>query len=438
MKSHTQRDWLQVRDAADLLGVSEKTLRNWDRSGKLRPARHPINGYRQYRASDLHSLKKDLQPPAFVQQTMDFQDVTSATTGPPVIPTPPTRSSTDPSAMHWRAEVALDPKHRPQLWDRPASTVRRDWRKYPQEAHLLDRNCQNYRRLLPREIAVLQGFEAGLASNDRFSARQIIAALGNAVPPALAEAVVNAVVKPRTWRNYTALEICAGIGGITRAVSKVGFDHLLCVDIDPVCAAFLADLPGLDSAAIETNDLRYTNFGRFKGRIGLLTGGPPCQPWSSGGLRRGSEDDRDVLGEMPQLVADIEPEAFVFENVAGLTTGQNRTYFDRLVSRLQNPAPGLSYGTLAAKFNAADFGVPQIRERVFIVGFRDESAAAVHRCFDRVWASRTHRDPTLADTARRDWVAIGAAIEHLGDPGGWRPWFAGTGGVDKEWDEDDR
>jgi hypothetical protein len=55
--------------------------------------------------------------------------------------------------------VALDPKHRPQSWDEPSSTVRREWCRYPQEAHLLDVDNWRYRRLTVDEIAILQGFE---------------------------------------------------------------------------------------------------------------------------------------------------------------------------------------------------------------------------------------------------------------------------------------
>jgi site-specific DNA-cytosine methylase len=423
MKVLTQRDWLRVGDAASLLGISEKTLRNWDRAGKLRPVRHPINGYRLYRASDLHRLKRDLENPPHVQHALDFSGIASSVTTIAEPKNVPTARSITPGLMHWRAEVALDPKHRPQLWNKPSSTVRRDWRKYPQEAHVLDRECRNYRKLIPKEIAVLQGFEPTLVAETGFSDRQLIAALGNAVPPAMAGAVIKAVSRARSWKHRTAIEVCAGIGGLTRGVADAGFEHLVCVDIDPVCIAFLNRLPELRSSKIELIDMRYANLGRFRGQVGLLTGGPPCQPWSAGGLRRGSADDRDVLGEMPNLVADIAPEAFVFENVAGLTTGQNRRYFDSLMERFQAPAPGLRYATLGAKFNAADFGVPQFRERVFIVGLRDDSAATIHRCFDEVWRSRTHRDPAVGDSARQEWISVGSAIEPLGDPGGWRAWF---------------
>ena len=432
MKTLTQRDWLQVADAASLLGVSQKTLRNWDKAGKLRPARHPINGYRLYRAADLHSLKRELQGPAHVQQAFEFLAPVEKTT----VPSPKiiqSDSNANPE-MHWKAEVALDPKHRPQLWDRPSSTVRRDWRKYPQEAHVLDRECRNYRRLNPKEIAVLQGFEPELVGNSGFSDRQLIAAIGNAVPPSLGRAVIQAVSDARSWKRRTAIEICAGIGGLTRGTTDAGFEHLLCLDIDPVCTAFLNRLPQLKPAQIADTDLRYARLNRFKGQVGLLCGGPPCQPWSAAGLRKGSEDDRDVLSEMPNLVAEILPEVFVFENVAGLTTGQNKKYFDDLMGRFQRPAPGVRYGVLAAKFNAADFGVPQTRERIFIIGFHDDSAMRVHECFDQIWRARTHRDRSISDPSRQEWRTVGSAIGPLGDPGGWKSWFGSSIKLDEELD----
>jgi len=428
MKALSERDWLKVGDAASLLGVSEKTLRNWDKAGKLRPARHPINGYRLYHAADLHQLKRELRTPAYVQQLFEFAAAPPETPAPPV----PNRSRSDVEKMHWKAEVALDPKHRPQLWDSPSSTVRRDWRKYPQEAHILDGDCKRYRKLTPAEIAVIQGFEPELVANTGFSQRQLIAALGNAVPPAMGRAVMKAVVDSRKWSSRTAIEVCAGIGGLTRGTAAAGFEHSLCLDIDPVCVAFLNRLPQLRPSQIDSTDFRYAGLDRFKGQVGILCGGPPCQPWSAAGLRKGSEDSRDVLGEMSKLVAEIEPEAFVFENVAGLTTGQNKRYFDNLMENLQHPAPRLRYGTLAAKFNAADFGVPQIRERIFIVGFRDEPASSVYQCFDRVSQSRTHRDRRISDSSRQEWRSIGSTIRSLEDPGGWKSWFGSV-----EHDEED-
>ena len=56
------RDFVKIHEAAELLGVTEQTLRNWDRARKLKPVRHPINGYRMYRVADLHSILGELEP----------------------------------------------------------------------------------------------------------------------------------------------------------------------------------------------------------------------------------------------------------------------------------------------------------------------------------------------------------------------------------------
>jgi len=116
------RDYLRIQEAAEILGVSEQTLRNWDRSGKLRVHRHPINGYRLYRATDLHALLRKLRQgdegsgdadPRGSQLSLDLAgvapewEVNERTYSEPTSAPP----------CHWRAEVALDPKHRPQRWD---------------------------------------------------------------------------------------------------------------------------------------------------------------------------------------------------------------------------------------------------------------------------------------------------------------------------------
>src|SRR5690348_2752151 len=135
------RDYLKIQEAAEALGVSEQTLRNWDKAGKLRAHRHPINGYRLYRASDLHALLEQITPEDRVGSQLALG-----------LPTTPHPSAGDHAASalppsHWSAAVALDPKHRPQRWDAVASTVRRDWRKAPQEAYVMDARGKAYRRL---------------------------------------------------------------------------------------------------------------------------------------------------------------------------------------------------------------------------------------------------------------------------------------------------
>src|SRR5262249_11862838 len=152
-------------------------------------------------------------------------------------------------------------------------------------------------------------------------------------------------------------------------------------------------------------------------------GGPPCQPWSRSGFGLGHDDQRDLLGHIHEAVADIQPEVFLFENVPGLASLQNEPYLRALLERLRYPAPALRYGVLAAVLNAADFGVPQIRERIFILGLRDAPASEASRCFDAVEELQTHQRSSGSRTSLPSWRTVGSALANQKDPGGWRRWI---------------
>ena len=405
------RDYIKIGEAAKILGVTEQTLRNWDNRGKLVPLRHPINGYRMYRVAEVHSILKDLRT---TQASLPFDQLPRSTqeTAKDMLP-----------ACHWTPEVALDPKHRPQHWHLPATTVRRDWRKFPQEAHVLDDTGQKYRRFTVDEIALLQGFEPEITHLGGLTDRQRVAALGDAVPPPLARAIMEGVDSHWTWHNRTALEICAGIGGLAQGAASIGLDHLLLVDHDGICGKLLRKQRHWMPDRVHVLDLRAVDFSKFWGKVGLLSGGPPCQPWSQSGHRLGHEDERDLLGGIDALVATIEPEAFLFENVPGLLSHQSERYLRNLVERLRYPRPGLRYGVLVAIFNAADYGVPQIRERIFVLGLRDMAASRASKCFDTIELLQTHQRPGGPRTSLPNWRTVGDVLAKQGDPGGWRRWI---------------
>lgn len=409
------RDYVRISEAAKILGVTEQTLRNWDHRGKLAPMRHPINGYRMYKVADIHSILRTEDP---VQKTFLFASDDTASESMNVaehdddILLPP---------CHWSADVALDPKHRPQHWHRPSSTVRRDWKKYPQEAHVIDGSGTKYRRLSVDEIAILQGFDPKVSQVAGLTDRQRIAALGDAVPPPLSKALVSAIDESWNFSNRSALEICAGIGGLAEGSASIGLEHRLLVDFSEDCGKFLSNCRPWPSDCVKVGDAREVHYSTYTGTIGLMSGGPPCQPWSQAGTRLGHEDERDLLGGIHQAVATVRPEVFLFENVPGLARGENRAYLDALINRLRAPVEGLSYGVMVAQLNAADFGVPQSRERLFILGFRGSPASKVLACFDRAAAKRTH--DKAGRHGRPAWVSIGKAIGMREDPGGWRRWI---------------
>lgn len=132
------------------------------------------------------------------------------------------------------------------------------------------------------------------------------------------------------------------------------------------------------------------------GDVDLITGGPPCQPFSLGGKARSADDPRDMFPATTAVIEALRPRAFVIENVRGLTRASFSDYFEFIRLRLQHPEiraregeawteharrlqkehtsvrSDLTYKLVTKVVDAADFGVPQRRHRVFIVGFRSD------------------------------------------------------------------
>lgn len=144
-------------------------------------------------------------------------------------------------------------------------------------------------------------------------------------------------------------------------------------------------------------DIRTVSFQEWQGKVELVSGGPPCQPFSIGGKHQGYRDERDMFPHAVHVVRTVRPKAFVFENVRGLLRKSFATYFEYILLQLQYPElirrgdelwsdhlsrlekhhtsgteRGLQYRVVYQKLDAADFGVPQHRERVVIVGFRSD------------------------------------------------------------------
>ncbi len=144
------------------------------------------------------------------------------------------------------------------------------------------------------------------------------------------------------------------------------------------------------------SDVRAINFSVHQDKIDLVTGGPPCQPFSLGGKHKGFDDERDMWPEAVRAVRETRPKAFIFENVKGLTRASFATYLSYITLQLRFPElvrrgddwqdhlarlekhqtsksrGGLRYRVLFRVLNAADYGVPQKRERVVFVGFRSD------------------------------------------------------------------
>lgn len=198
-----------------------------------------------------------------------------------------------------------------------------------------------------------------------------------------------------------AIELFAGAGGLGIAVSGAGFKPVLVVERDQWCCQTIREnIPHLGGPVADwplpsEGDIRDVDFGYLLGRVDIVTGGPPCQPFSIGGLHRAHDDHRDMWAESVRVVRETRPRAFIFENVKGLTRQAFSEYLRYILLQLQHPslerlrneswadhsrrlqrnggkAGAGEYRVAHALLNAANYGVPQRRERVVIVGFRSD------------------------------------------------------------------
>lgn len=158
------------------------------------------------------------------------------------------------------------------------------------------------------------------------------------------------------------IDLFSGAGGLSLGLKRAGFQMVACVEIKREAMETYASH---DADAIHFNtDIRAVDFNRFRSTVDLVTGGPPCQPFSIGGLRKASADTRDMIPEFIRCLQEVQPAAFLMENVPGLMQKAARPYFDSVISRLSACGYRLNWAVL----NAADYGVPQKRRRLFLLG----------------------------------------------------------------------
>ena len=165
--------------------------------------------------------------------------------------------------------------------------------------------------------------------------------------------------------DFSFIDLFAGIGGFRLALESVGghclgFSEIAPDAIHTYCANFG-----------DTEDCNFGDITKLKDlpRHDFMTAGVPCQSWSIAGKNLGFDDDRGQLwNDTLYLLNKVRPKAFIFENVKGLSDPRNQKALDYILSRIKQA------GYHAEKFvlNAYDYGVPQTRVRIYIIGFKDE------------------------------------------------------------------
>lgn len=185
----------------------------------------------------------------------------------------------------------------------------------------------------------------------------------------------------------THASLFSGIGGFDLAAEWAGWTNMFNCEIDGFCRKVLKyHFPNAQQYA----DIRTTDFTVWRGRIDVLTGGFPCQPFSLAGKRRGTEDDRYLWPEMLRAIREIRPEWVVGENVYGFVNWSNGLVFDTMCADLENAG----YQVGAFILPAAAVGAPHRRDRVWVVGHRsDAGSEAMRERQDGVFSGDHAADP---------------------------------------------
>lgn len=168
-------------------------------------------------------------------------------------------------------------------------------------------------------------------------------------------------------RKPTCVEICAGAGGQAIGLERAGFAHVALVEYErEYCDVLKNNNPEWNVICADVH--------KFDGKpyagVDLLAGGVPCPPFSVASKQLGKEDERDLFPEALRLIGEIKPKAVMIENVRGLLDPKFDEYRNSILRRIDE----LGYNANIKLLHASDFGVPQIRPRVVIVGIRKDLA----------------------------------------------------------------
>jgi DNA (cytosine-5)-methyltransferase 1 len=190
-----------------------------------------------------------------------------------------------------------------------------------------------------------------------------------------------------------SVEVFSGAGGLAKGLELAGFEHAAFVEFNKhACVSLRSNFV---PEHVYEGDIRNYDFNALSA-VDVVAGGPPCQPFSLGGKHSANDDTRDMFPAATAAIETLAPKAFLFENVKGLLRQSFAAYFQYVINRLRFPDAkirpgedwtdhakalqamdfaqyeGLKYRVSYKLIDAADYGVPQCRERVVIVGIRSD------------------------------------------------------------------
>ena len=172
-----------------------------------------------------------------------------------------------------------------------------------------------------------------------------------------------------------AVDLFAGVGGMTLGFEQAGFDVLAAVEIDPIhCATHEYNFPMWKAICASVTEISGEDI-RQRSQIGdrdvdVVFGGPPCQGFSLMGKRAFDDPRNQLVSHFMRLVKELNAKYFVMENVKGLTLGNHRQFLDEVIESFEKNEYSILKGD--SILNACHFGIPQHRERLFLIGCRQD------------------------------------------------------------------
>ena len=195
----------------------------------------------------------------------------------------------------------------------------------------------------------------------------------------------------------TSIEICAGAGGQALGLAMAGFVHVALVEYEKeYCDILRKNRPEWN---VICADVRTFSGKPYRNTIDLLAGGVPCPPFSVAGKQLGSSDERDLFPEAIRLISEINPRAIMLENVRGFMDPIFTEYRQSILNQIND----LGYAVQIKLLNASDYGVPQLRPRVVIVGIRNDIDAPFEYPQARIYPVKTVGETLVDLMSENNW-----------------------------------
>ncbi|MBP5199863.1 MAG: DNA cytosine methyltransferase [Schwartzia sp.] len=197
----------------------------------------------------------------------------------------------------------------------------------------------------------------------------------------------------------SCFEICAGAGGQALGLEQAGFSHVGLVEYEKeYCDVLKCNRPQWNVICADVHDFD----GRPYAGVDLLAGGVPCPPFSVASKQLGQADERDLFPEAIRLIREMKPRAVMLENVRGFLDAKFDAYRKEILDAIKN----IGYKVYIKLLHASDYGVPQLRPRVVIIGIRNDQKGNFTYPEKKSGSARTVGDTLKELMGERHWKGV--------------------------------